>query len=162
MVWFSVSTVDELSSRDEKNSWLSRDLNPGLLGGKQVCDLCAMLPTCFKIMIRGCCPHPPWYNLKSTLKTTSVIFFYSSHIRKIVKERNRGMSSAKKLLSSKIDSEFKLSENIMQKMALGRNWNKRQVLFLAFQFSLNVCCQAEPERSHWGSICSKVVKPFSS
>ena len=43
-VRFSVSTVHELSSREEKNSWLSRDANPWLLGGKQECHLCATEP----------------------------------------------------------------------------------------------------------------------
>ena len=41
---FSVSTFHELSSTDEKNSWLSRDSNPGLLDGKQECYLCAKQP----------------------------------------------------------------------------------------------------------------------
>ena len=44
-VRFSVSTVHKLSSRDEESSWLSHDSNPGLLGGKQACYLCATQPT---------------------------------------------------------------------------------------------------------------------
>ena len=40
-VWFLVSTVYELSSKEERNSWLSCDSNPGQLGGKQECYLCA-------------------------------------------------------------------------------------------------------------------------
>ena len=40
----STRPVRKLSSTDEKNSWLSRDTNPGLLGGKQECYLYATQP----------------------------------------------------------------------------------------------------------------------
>ena len=41
-VLFLVLTVQKLSSREEKNYWLSCDSKPGLAGGKQECHLCAM------------------------------------------------------------------------------------------------------------------------
>ena len=40
-IWFLVSTVHELSGRDEKNSWLSPDSILGLMCGKHECYLCA-------------------------------------------------------------------------------------------------------------------------
>ena len=43
-VWFLYSTVHELSSRYEKNSWQSRDSNPGLLGENSERYLCAIQP----------------------------------------------------------------------------------------------------------------------
>ena len=41
--WFDLNTVPKLSSK-EKKSWLSQDSNPGLLGRKQECFLCATQP----------------------------------------------------------------------------------------------------------------------
>ena len=38
---FDLNAVHQLSSKDKKR-WQSRDSNPGLLGGKQECFLCAM------------------------------------------------------------------------------------------------------------------------
>ena len=46
-VQFSISPVHELSSREEKNSWQSWDLNPWLLGEKRKRYLCAMQPHFF-------------------------------------------------------------------------------------------------------------------
>ena len=40
---FDLTTVHKLSSK-EKKSWRSQVSNPGLLGGKQECFLCAMQP----------------------------------------------------------------------------------------------------------------------
>ena len=84
-IWFSVSTVHELSNWDEKNYWLSHDLNPGLLGGgKQECYLCAThphppiddwryinksaepMPTTLRLLFTGSC-----YTNKATLHLTS-------------------------------------------------------------------------------------------
>ena len=57
-VQFSVSTVHELSCRDEKNSWLSRDSNPGLLGGKHECYICAMQHPTYNMSLFSFSPRP--------------------------------------------------------------------------------------------------------
>ena len=70
-VRFSVSSVHNLSSRDEKNSWLSRDSNPRLLGGKQECYPCATQPpNCLKHLVK----KPSLESFRCSLKDPERIF----------------------------------------------------------------------------------------
>ena len=49
--------VNKSQQHREKNSWERRESNPGLLGEKQVCYLCAMQPPIIALRCCSCAPE---------------------------------------------------------------------------------------------------------